>query len=167
MTLSTTKSECMHVSWRRNNVSVAPAVWYKGKWLPWTNDFKYLGLQFNHSASAAHMCTQRLKKAKGSYCWLQRQLATKGWWHKRTRLILFDLYVSASLLYGCVVWGSAVVHNECPLQIDMAGNLSTFHRGCLRQLLGIPRKVRNEVVHILAAQPTVQVKIVKQMYRYI
>ena len=48
----------------------------------------------------------------------------------------------------------------------MASNLSVLHRSCLRSLLGVSRKVRNKVVHLLAAQPSTQLKFVKQMFRY-
>lgn len=44
MTLSTTKSECMYIPWKRHNMTAQPAALYNGEWLPWTNDFKYLGL---------------------------------------------------------------------------------------------------------------------------
>ncbi len=93
MVLSVSKSECMRIGPRKREAYVPPSAWYGSEWLSWTRDFKYLGLQFSDQANISHMCSQRLKKAKGTFMWLTNTLNKKGWHHKKTRLILYDLYV--------------------------------------------------------------------------
>ena len=79
------------------------------------------------------------------------KLAKLGFKDKRTKLILYDCYVRSILLFGSNIWGTRLLANNIPLHLDKEGKFGVFHRKCLRQLVELPRYVRNEVVYLLSA----------------
>ncbi len=81
--------------------------------------------------------------------------------------MLFEVFTKTVLLFGSPVWGPSLLSHTHPLTEDRLGPVGTFYRSCLRQLLTIPRGVRNEMVYLLAAQPPLQVTLTKNIHRYV
>ena len=61
---------------------------------------------------------------------LVNKLAKLGFHDKRTKLILFDCYVRSVLLFGCNVWGSNLLAENIPLQVDREGKFGVFEADC-------------------------------------
>ena len=76
-------------------------------------------------------------------------------------MILFDCYVRSVLLFGCNVWGSSLLADNIPMQLDKEGKMGVFHRRCLRQIVGLDRDVRNEMVYVLSTAVPLHVFILK------
>ena len=87
-------------------------------------------------------------------------MAKLGFRDKRTKLILFDCYVRSVLLFGCNVWGGTLLAND-PLPNDKEGAFGTFHRRCFRQLVGLKKSVRNEIVYLLSTSVPLHVFVLK------
>ena len=92
---------------------------------------------------------------------LVEKLTKLGFKDKRTKLILYDCYVRSVLLFGSNVWGTFLLSDTLPIIKDKEGKFGVFHRKCLRQMVGIPKYVRNEVVYLLCVSTPLRVYILK------
>ena len=84
-----------------------------------------------------------------------------------TRLLLFDVYVRTSLLYGGPVWGMAYLPSSGDLGRDCMGRMGVFYRRCLRSLLGVSRSTRNEVLYVLSGRGPLQLYLAKAVFRFV
>ena len=75
-----------------------------------------------------------------------------GWRDRATRLLLFDVYVHSTLLYGGAVWGPAFLPRSGDLSHDWMGSLGVFYRRCLRSIMGLAASTRNEIVYVLSGR---------------
>ena len=75
-----------------------------------------------------------------------------GWHDRATRLLLFDVYVRLTLLYGGAVWGPAFLPRSGDLSHDWMGSLGVFYRHCLRSIMGLATSTRNEIVYVLSGR---------------
>ena len=73
-----------------------------------------------------------------------------GWQDCATRLLLFDVFVRTSLLYGVPVWGMAYLPQHGGVEWDWMGWLGVFYWRCLHTLLGVSRATYNEVLYVLS-----------------
>lgn len=64
-------------------------------------------------------------------------------------------------MFGCNVWGSSLLADNIPLQLDRENKFGIFHRRCLRQIIGVDRQVRNEVVYLLSTAVPLRVFVLK------
>ena len=139
---------------------------YNRQVLERVRNFCYLGLEFDQYVSCRTMTLGVARRAKAAMAALRTFLRQHGWRQGATRLVLFDVYVRSVLLYGCVVWGvdiSPTAAQRAPASIRQ---LEVMYQSGLRQLLGVHRDVRIDVLLILAVRPPVGVIIRKQVFRY-
>ena len=80
-------------------------LYYEGAVLSCTPKYKYLGLEWDGSPSMGAMISARLTAAQTTWAKLIGLISGLGWQDRATRLLLFDMYVHSSLLYGGPVWG--------------------------------------------------------------
>ena len=78
-------------------------------------------------------------------------MTSLGWRDHATRLLLFDMYVRSTLLYGGAVWGPALLPRSGDLSHDWMGSLGVFYR-CLRSIMGLATSTRNEIVYVLSGR---------------
>ena len=83
------------------------------------------------------------------------------------RLLLFDVYVRTSLLYGGPVWGMAYLPALGDLAWDCMGHMGVFYRRCLRSLLGLSRNTCNEVLYVLSGRGPLQLYLAKAVFRFV
>lgn len=88
-------------------------------------------------------------------------ITSLGWRDRRTRLLLFDVYVRSVLLYGGAVWGMHFLPISGDLAFDCMQDFGVFYRRCLRALLGVSGFVRNEVLYILSGRAPLQLYLAK------
>ena len=79
---------------------------------------------------------------------------------------MFDVFVRSVLLYGCSVWGTTFVRDTGELVMGDRKEVGLFYRKCLRGLLGVGFKLRNEVVCALTGRLPVHVPIARAMHRH-
>ena len=113
-----------------------------------TQAFKYLGIVFHSTKGVLH-CVQHLcHRAKANLCVMYQQLRELG--AKRDiplTIKLFDAIVRQTLLYGCQVWGTAMLCTDSKRLSSTP--MEQVHLGFLRHLVGI----RNSVpVHMIYAE---------------
>ena len=83
------------------------------------------------------------------------------------RLLLFDVYVRTSLLYGGPVWGMAYLPALGDLVRDCMGRMGVFYCRCLRSLLGLARNTRNKVLYVLSGRGLLQLYLAKVVFRFV
>ena len=72
------------------------------------------------------------------------------------RVRLFDAIVRPVLLYGCEVWGPAVMQRGCLKKSGYIGDLEGFHKSFLRSCVGVRKSVHESVLMLeLNRQPIV------------
>ena len=139
---------------------------YRDTVLERVSDFKYLGLKVTGSAGMGAMIDARLAAARKVWTWLVGMVTQWGWRDRATRLLLLDMYVCSSLLYGAATWGVDLVAVDGDLTRDRSGTIGVFYRGLLRATLGLHHRARNEVVYVLSGRLPVSLYIGKVLIRY-
>ena len=83
------------------------------------------------------------------------------------RLLLFDIFVRTSLLYGGPVWGMAYFPASGDLARDCMGCMGVFYRRCLRSLLGFSRNTHNQVLYVLSGRRPLQLYLAKAVFCFV
>ena len=78
------------------------------------------------------MIDARLAAARKVWTWLVGMVTQWGWRDRATRLLLLDVYVRSSLLYGAATWGVHLVAVDCALTRDHSGTIGVFLQGLTR-----------------------------------
>ena len=65
------------------------------------------------------------------------------------------------------MWGPSLLDPRGRVGVDVAGQLGSFYRGCLRALLDVGRAVRNAVLYVLCAKPPLHVFSAKQVLLFV
>jgi hypothetical protein len=108
-----------------------PCITLGGRAVKWADKFKYLG---GHCTATGELDTElsyRIGLAAAVFRRLQRPFFCQRVIQLSTRIVVFTVMVLSVLLYGCESWA---------LTEQQLERLEVFHRGCLRQILGIRRR---------------------------
>ena len=108
-----------------------PRIMLGGRAVKWVDKFKYLG---GHSTATGELDTElsyRIGLAAAVFRRLQRPFFCQRVIELGTRMVVLTVMVLSVLLYGCESWA---------LTEQQLERLEVFHRGCLRQILGVRRQ---------------------------
>ena len=108
-----------------------PDITIGGTVLPWTDKFKYLGSHFTATGELDTELSYRIGCAAAVFRRLQRPFFCQRAISLGTRMVVFVVMVLSVLLYGCESWA---------LTAAQLRRLEVFHKGCLRQILGVRRR---------------------------
>ena len=67
------------------------------------------------------MLSARLTAAQAAWAKLLGLITSLGWKDRATRLLLFDMYVRTTLLFGMPVWGMELLRHDGDLAVDSTG----------------------------------------------
>ncbi len=123
------------------------------------SEFKYLGLVFDSRGGEKLMIARLLEQGRKYFGWLVSFLNLNGWTHPNLRMVLFDVYVRSVLQFGCSVWGPRLLVSGT--EHSLLKPILTFHRKCIRTLLGLNRMTHSCLVPVLAARPPLRPPLLK------
>lgn len=106
------------------------------------------------------------RRSKGALAGLRTHLQQHGWRQGATRLLLHDVYVRSVLTYGSAIWGVDMPPTSRRRPPASIRALEVVYNRGIRQLLGVSRNVRLEILHAVAARPPLGVIIRKAVHRY-
>ena len=85
------------------------------------SSYKYLGLELDGTASMLATMSARLVTGQKGWGKLLGIVTSLGWRDRATRLLLFEVYVRSTLLYGGAVWGPTFLPRSGDLTHDWTG----------------------------------------------
>ena len=133
---------------------VAYKLYYQGADLEVKDLFVYLGMLFESVGGVAQVARRSLAKGRGACFGMLRRCESMGLHNMYIKCRLFDTLVRPVLLYGCEVWGPAVLKRGCFRGSGFLTEMEKFHKGFLRSCLGVRKSVPDAVVMLeLRRQP--------------
>lgn len=81
-------------------------------------------------------------------------------------MLLLDVLVRSHLIFGAPVWATKILQLIGAGRGGAFGKLCTLYRSAQRTLLGLDRRVPNDLLAAIAVRPPLEVFLKKQVVRY-
>lgn len=154
--LRVSKKKTKHM--RVNTKSVEP-IQLKDQIIEDVDNFTYLGSNIATDGDIEIELRTRIGKANHAFSLLHKTWKSKSI-KLPTKMKIFKSNVLSILLYGCESW---------KMTKDIAKKLDTFHRKCLRKILGIfwPNTISNERLYRVTSTSLISLEIKKRRWKWI
>ena len=152
--ISLKKTEAMCV-----NVPSPTKIRVRGKDIPYTNKFTYLGSVLCQDGSTSVRIQSRLNKARNAFMSL-RSVWRSASYSTKTKLRIYQSCVFSTLLYGSECWRMT--------EQDLS-KLASFHTANLRKILRIfwPQKISNDQLLRQTKQKDIRTLVNRRRWRWI
>lgn len=165
MTVNVKKSEAVIFN-SKYDVEAAPQLRYNGQVMNIKSEFVYLGLLCEGEGGMQHAAAKSLLKGRGASFALSGKCASKDIHNVYVKCRLFDAVVTPVLLFGCEIWGPAVLQRGCFVKSGILSDMESFHGRFLKSCMGLRGSVSNAVVLLELRRQTVAVNMLKRVMRF-